>query len=97
MSFSDLSFQKRADGAHFSNTEINGYKLSVVAGNMMYSEPRINLESVDDYVTFECAVLYKGEFVTEQFVTNINDDVVGYMTRDDIGSLIHAIETGQKI
>jgi ABC-type enterochelin transport system substrate-binding protein len=98
MKFEDLKFERKFLGGFGSTTEINGYILSVQCGSFHYCTPRSNLSSVEDYSTFEIAVIDNrktefGEFVTSNFINEHNpDDVAGWVTREEINEVIKKIE-----
>lgn len=93
--FKDIVFKPHPHGFGIKGSlKVNGHLLSVVAGEGMYSTPRKNLTSPDDFESFEVAVFDSvGNFVTQEVVPNINDDVVGWQTRMDINIIITRIET----
>lgn len=93
MTFDDLKFEIKNDGMWKSKTIINGFTLSVIAGEFAYSTPRENLKNVDDYHRFESSVMDEdGYLVTRKIRKRLLDDVIGYMTRDEINELINEIE-----
>lgn len=100
--FNDLHFDHLNEGrgfrAHY--TFPNGYSISVVAGQYYYSEPRLDLQSAQDYISYEMAVLDpEGEFATKEFSlgTAFTDDVVGWMNRDEISDLMTRIFLKDKL
>jgi hypothetical protein len=100
MKFDDLVFEERPyeDGIQAKYEFSNGCRVSVVAGDFAYCEPRKNLKTQREYKNFEIAVLEGTEFVTRRyFKKNIGDDVVGFMSREEITALLEAIENGTKI
>lgn len=93
MTFDDLKFEIKNDGMWKSKTIINGLTLSVIAGEFAYSTPRVNLKNIDDYHRFEAAVMDEnGHLYTRKIRTRLLDDVIGYMTREEINELIIEIE-----
>jgi hypothetical protein len=95
MKFEDLKFERKFLGGFGSTTEINGYILSVQCSSSHYCAPRFNLSSVEDYSTFEIAVIKgkNGNFVTSNFINEHNpDDVAGWVTREEINEVIKKIE-----
>ena len=100
MNFHNIIF-KREDGlggfrstTHFKNR----LKLSVSAGMGVYCTPREDLSSINQYLSFEIGIFDSdGEWVTKQFFTDHNDDVVGWLNRDDINDLMTRIAShGEK-
>ena len=91
--FKDLEFKKSVHGGLGAVMEIgNGFEISVQAGSFVYSTPRKNLTSADDFVSFEVAVFTPdGEFTREFFPEDHNDDVLGWQSRKDINSIIKKI------
>ena len=94
MKFTDLIFEKCEDNQFRSVGKVNGYRLSVVAGDMMYCDPQEDLDDVEGYNNFEVAVLDDNGFATHKFVPGLDDDVLAYVSRDGINDIINSIETG---
>lgn len=93
MKFSDLKFVERDDTMYQSLYEVNGKKISVIAGEFAYSTPKDYLYDVKEYLNFEYAIFNEdGNFITRDFVDGIMDDVVGYATREEIESVIEKLE-----
>ena len=94
MKFTDLKFRKNEiGGVGATHTFDNGVRISVQAGEVNYCTPRKNLESEDDYVSFEVAILdSNGEFVTRDYIEDATDDVLGWQDRDDIDNLMIKIQ-----
>lgn len=93
MTFDDLKFEIKNDGMWKSKTLINGLILSIIAGEFAYSTPNVNLKNIDDYHRFESAVMDEdGNLYTRKIRTRLLDDVIGYMTREEINELIIEIE-----
>ena len=93
--FKDLVFKKTKFGSICAKVEFdNGFVISVVAGQMAYSTPREDKDSVDDFVSFEVAVMESssGEFVTKDFTPDANDDVLGWQDRGEINTLMLLIQ-----
>ena len=100
MNFHNIIF-KRNDGlggfrstTHFPN----GLKLSVSAGMGVYCTPKEDLSSINQYLSFEIGVFDPdSNWVTKQFFPDHNDDVVGWLNRDDINDLMTRIAShGEK-
>jgi hypothetical protein len=100
MQFKDLVFTPRQFGGGFgSHTEINDFVLSVQASSSNYCTPREDLTSVDDYASFEIAVWEADgdrNWVTRDFIDDLNDEVAGWQTREDIDSVIQKLLTIKK-
>lgn len=93
--FKDIEFKPHPHGLGIQGKlKVNEHTISVVAGEGMYSSPRKNLSSPEDFESFEVAVFSpNGDFVTQEVVPNINDDVAGWQTRMDINIIITRVET----
>lgn len=93
MKFSELNFVTRKSGSiQARETFSNGYSISVVAGDYLYSEPRESVGGPENFKSFEVAVFNEdGEFCTKKFA-DINDDVMGWVDRDEIEFLMCCIE-----
>lgn len=93
--FKDIKFKPHPIGVGIQGSlNVNGHTLSVVAGDGFYCSPRKNLTSPNDFDLFEVAVFdSNGNWATQQFFPNHNDDVVGWQSKMDISILITKIET----
>ena len=94
--FRDLVFHKNGTGGINSRTDFdNGFSISVIAGRMAYSTPRVDKGSPDDFVSFEVAVFGppNGDFVTKDFVPDLDDDVLGWQDRGQINALMLLIQS----
>jgi len=93
--FKDLEFKERSFGGVGAKAEFkNGLMISVVAGKMAYSTPREDKDSVDDFSSFEVAVMDEfGEFVTKKFVPDHYDDVLGWQDRGQINALMLLVQS----
>jgi hypothetical protein len=93
--FNDLVFKDRVHGGIGAHHKFdNGFIISVQAGYGMYSTPRKDLTSPDDFVNFEVAVFApNGDWATKQFFPNHNDDVLGWRDRGEINSLMLLIQS----
>lgn len=88
--FEDIRFEKHPVGGIKGSLNIKDKKLSVIAGEGFYSTPRESLSNESEFSAFEVAVLDKdGGFCTQKFIEG--DDVLGWMTREDINELIEKI------
>ena len=94
MEFKDLEFKARDyGGVGAKHTFDNGITISVQASKINYSTPKENLTSSDDFSSFEVALWDKdGEWVIKEFITDHNDDVVGWQSREAINNLLEKIE-----
>jgi len=91
--FKDLKFTKRFDGVGSLHKFDNGITLSVVAGVGRYCTPRENSPSPEDYSSFEIGIWGKdGRWLTRDIVPNNNNDVIGWLSRDEINEIISLIE-----
>ena len=88
--FKDIEFFPSMGGNLKSNTKFdNGFEMSVIAGQFAYSTPRENSLDPDFFSAFEVAIFNdEGEFVTQDFFQDINDDVMGWQTRADINTIM---------
>ena len=88
---------------HFWITFDNGYQISVFNGYGSYSENHFNYELIKDKNTSlngipskdcEVAVIYKpsGKFATRTFIEDIEDDVKGYVSVDELVDLINKVK-----
>ena len=93
--FKDLEFKKSVHGGLGAVMEIgNGLRISVQAGSFVYSTPRKNLTSADDFVSFEVAVITPdGEFTRKFFPEDHNDDVLGWQERGQINALMLKVQS----
>jgi len=93
--FKDIKFFPSMGGNLKSNTKFdNGFEISVIAGQFAYSTPRENSLDPDFFDKFEVAVFNdKGEFVTQDFFQDINDDVMGWQTRADINTIMMVVQS----
>ena len=99
MNFHNIIF-KRNDGlggfrsrTHFTN----GLSLSVSAGSGIYSNPREDRSSINQFLTFEIAVFDADDnFITKTFFPDGHDDVVGWLSRVEINDLMNRIANHSK-
>ena len=93
MKFTDLKFEPHPRGGFGSHTEINGHVLSVQCGQRNYCDPREDLDSPEDYASFEIAIWEATgdrEWCTQRF-TDTDDDVMGWVSREEIEKIIENI------
>ena len=99
MTFKDLKFNKIDEDQLFRAKQTigeYGIELSVIAGKGAYSYPREEMDSIEEYSSYEVAVISKdGDFITKLFYGG-EDDVVGWVDEDEINDLIKAIESSIK-
>ncbi len=91
--FKDLVFKKHSSGlgVHAREKFDNGFELSVVAGEHLYSTPRESSNDVDFFSSFEIAIFdMTGGFITRQIIGG-NDDVAGWKSRDEISSIMERL------
>ena len=96
MNFHNIIFKRRDGiglGGFKSRTHFtNGLSLSVSAGEGIYCSPREDRSSINQYLTFEIAVFDADDnFITKTFFPDHNDDVVGWLSRDEINDLMDRI------
>lgn len=95
MKFTDLQFEPHPMGGFGSHTEINGHTLSVQCGTRNYCSPRRDLSSPDEYESFEIAIwenVEKGPWTTRKFIPDLNDNVAGWLSREEIEEVITKLE-----
>jgi len=90
--FNDIKFGPHPLGGIQGKLIINGITLSVVAGKGLYSSPRTNETSPNDFDSFEIAVWDDNGWITSELVDTNGDDVMGWQTIDDINNVIKKIE-----
>jgi hypothetical protein len=91
--FKDLEFEKTFGGVGATHTFNNGITISVQAGSGIYSTPKENLTSSDEYSSFEVAMWDEDrEWVTRDFLFDYHDDVLGWKSRDEINALMLLIQ-----
>ena len=95
MNFDNIIFKPKDIGGFDSKTHFkNGHTLSVVCGGFAYCNPREDLSTPDEYSSFEVAVWDdKDNWVTKRFFPDHHDDVVGWLSRDEINDLMGRIST----
>jgi len=97
--FTDLDFKESSSGSLKAQIELGrGIIISVLAGESLYSQPRENGLKVEEYSTFECALLKRDivegylNFATRDWVYDAQDDVLSYVTREEITSLMEKVQ-----
>jgi hypothetical protein len=94
MKFNDLKFKQLENGVGATHTFDNGITISVQASENHYCYPKENLNSKNDYSSFEVAVFdIDNEFVTKDYIKDADDDVFGWAKRYDIENLMDLILT----
>lgn len=90
MKFEDIKFKQRAFGGISAQVELKDEMiLSIIGGQMAYSTPREDLTEAKDFASFEIAILDRaGEFVTSNHIADLDDDVKGWVNRDEILEII---------
>lgn len=94
LTFDNIVFSKNifGDGISSRTQFDNGVVLSIIAGKGAYSNPREAKFHSDDFRSFEVAILDgEGNFITMKFAPDAGDDVLGWMSREDINELITKI------
>ncbi len=93
ITFKDLPFLVQYFGGINAVYEFkNGWKISVSAGEFPYSYPRENFGNPEGYTSFEVAVIDNNDDFATKRVSDDDDDVLGWMSRDEINELIQVIE-----
>lgn len=91
--FKDLEWTSHQDGVASLLKFDNGFELSIVAGPHKYSLPTYESNSPDDFSSFEIAVFDpQGNWATKEFFPDHHDDVVGWLSRDEINDLMLLIQ-----
>lgn len=94
--FKDLEFKPHPNGEGIISrlNFDNGFALSVIAGGPFYSTPRRNSNDPDFFSAFEVAVFNpNGNFTREFFSEGHSDDVMGWLDREKINTLISKIQS----
>ena len=93
--FKDIEFFPSMGGNLKSSTKFdNGFEISVIAGEFAYSTPREQNPDPDFFSAFDVAIFNdKGEFVTQDFFQDIEDDVMGWQTRADINTIMMVVQS----
>jgi hypothetical protein len=92
--FKDLSWKRHPAGGVLGITQLNNHTISVVGGSFNYSSPRVDLESHEEYSSFEVAIMDSARnIVTQEFLPNSTDDVLGWQSKGDISSLMLIVQS----
>jgi len=97
--FKDLEFKQKAIGGTGAIMKFdNGFTISVQAGSFAYSTPREDMDSPNDFVSFEIAIFGppSGDFVTKEFIPELDDDVLGWQSREQINIIMIMIQNHGK-
>jgi len=93
MTFEEIKFTPNPHGGWSSRTKINDTtSVSVVCGSFAYCAPRENLSNPLEYGLYEIAVFKDNEFTREYFSEDHYDDVMGFVTKEDVMSIINKIK-----
>ena len=92
--FKDLEFSEHPiGGVKASMVFSNGFTISVVGGNGLYSTPKEPLLDPNEFSAFEVAIFNdSGDFVTNEFSKEANE-VLGYQSRADINTLMLLVQS----
>lgn len=97
--FADLEFKVRRDETQQAQMDLGrGIIISVIAGQNVYSSPRESGLNIEDYTSFECALLKRDNvdgylnFATLDWVPDASDDVLGYVSREEITDLMKKVQ-----
>jgi hypothetical protein len=94
LTFDNLEFEKTFGGVGASHMFDNNFSISVQAGSGAYSTPRENLSHPDEYSSFEVAIVDgEGNWATKDFIPNHNNDVMGWVNREEISALMIKIQS----
>ena len=94
LTFDDLEFEKTYGGVGASHMFDNNFSISVQAGKGAYSTPRDYLSDPDEYSLFEVAIVDReGHWATKDFIPNHNDDVKGWVSREEISEIMVIIQS----
>lgn len=95
MDFSKIIFKRDDMGEWKSRTHFkNGHSISVIAGQMAYCNPRESLEDPQSYNTYEIAIFDDSdEFVTSRFTDEGDDQVCGWLTKDEINEIMQKVSS----
>lgn len=89
----------QTDKGHCWITFENGYKISIFNGYGSYTDNHFKKEVLAtpefasiDSSNCEVAIIYEGIFVTASFIEDLNDNVKGYVTPDELAELIYKVK-----
>ena len=93
MTIKEIQFETHQAGGWKSKTNIkDNIDISIVCGQFFYCSPRVNLQSPLEYDSYEIAIFKDGVFTKEFFDENHGDDVMGFVSGEEITSLINKIK-----
>lgn len=93
MTIKEIQFEPHQAGGWRTKINIkNNIDISIVCGQFFYCSPRVNLQSPLDYESYEIAIFKDGVFTKEFFDENHGDDVMGFVSGEEITSLINKIK-----
>tara|TARA_R110001606_G_scaffold352696_1_gene503112 strand:- start:8710 stop:8997 length:288 start_codon:yes stop_codon:yes gene_type:complete len=93
MTIKEIEFENHKVGGFKSKTNIkDDIDISIVCGEFFYCSPKSNLSSPLEYNSYEIAIFKNGEFTREFYDQHHDDDVVGYISAEEITSLINKIK-----
>ena len=89
--FKDLIFKDNTYMINAHHVFDNDWEISVSAGSGIYSTPKEDLKDPESFSSFEIAIFNQnGDFATSE-VLQIDDDVAGWQSREDINNIIEMI------
>ena len=89
--FKDLIFKDNTFMINAHHVFDNNWEISVSAGSGIYSTPKEDLKDPESFSSFEIAIFNQnGDFATSE-VLQIDDDVAGWQSREDINNIIEMI------
>ena len=91
--FNDLVFENHPNGMGGFQARMdfpNGFGVSVVCGEHLYSIPRTNLYAASMYEAYEVAILKNGSLCYD---TPITDDVLGYLTPTEVTDVMKRVQS----
>ena len=93
--FNDIQFTTHPNGYGIAGIlAVNDFTISVIAGPGYYSFPKQDFKSPDKFTSFEVSVWDNdGKFVTQDLYPGHENDVIGWLSKDDINDLILKLET----
>lgn len=92
--FKDLKFKKHPNGKGWAGwyTFENGYRISVVCGDFAYCTPKLSLKLIEEYESFEVAILdNNNEWATKEILPGAEEDVVGWISKANISQIMRVI------
>ena len=70
----------------------NNITLSIIAGEHFYSNPKVLLDKMEDYISYEIAILKYDTFITKEVIPHCDSDVLGWQSKQDINQIIKLIQ-----